>query len=363
MATFRPHMSAVEVGAVGLPVLEALIQCILASQLLSWTLSCKLFFTPHSFPSLSVSPPDQCSSSRYADDFISDPKKTVEEIKELLENIRPDNELSEENREGTPEAMRYPLMEHQKLGLTWMKSMEEGNNKGGILADDMGLGKTVQALALIVSRPSSDPDRKTTLIIAPVALMQQWKREVERMLRPGIHQLSVFVLHGDRRAATFKDLKKYDIVLTTFGTLASELKRKEQLDLTERREGDRDGNVQASLPILGPKSVWYRVIIDEAQCIKNRNTKAALACCSINTTYRWCMSGTPMMNCVVELHSLLKFLRIRPYCELEKFNAVSDLTLPDSRFPNRKGKESPSYRRRLSPLLLTAGDCRILHAL
>jgi hypothetical protein len=252
--------------------------------------------------------------SRYGDyDFMSDPKKTVEEIKELLENIRPDSEMSDESCEGTPEALRYPLMDHQKLGLAWMKSMEEGNNKGGILADDMGLGKTIQALALMVSRPSSDPDRKTTLIVAPVALMQQWKREIERMLRPGVHQRSVFVLHGDRRAATYKDLKKYDVVLTTFGTLASELKRKEHLNL-EGREGDRDGNMQAAcLPILGPKSVWYRVIIDEAQCIKNRNTKAALACCTINATYRWCMSGTPMMNCVVELHSLLKFLRIRPY--------------------------------------------------
>lgn len=268
---------------------------------------------------------------------MSDPKKTVEEIKELLENIRPDSEMSDESCEGTPEALRYPLMDHQKLGLAWMKSMEEGNNKGGILADDMGLGKTIQALALMVSRPSSDPDRKTTLIVAPVALMQQWKREIERMLRPGVHQRSVFVLHGDRRAVTYKDLKKYDVVLTTFGTLASELKRKEHLDLEGR---DRDGNMQAAcLPILGPKSVWYRVIIDEAQCIKNRNTKAALACCTINATYRWCMSGTPMMNCVVELHSLLKFLRIRPYCELEKFNTVSDLFRKPIPEKKSKGKE------------------------
>ena len=83
---------------------------------------------------------------------MSDPKKTVEEIKELLENIRPDSEMSDESCEGTPEALRYPLMDHQKLGLAWMKSMEEGNNKGGILADDMGLGKTIQALALMVDR-------------------------------------------------------------------------------------------------------------------------------------------------------------------------------------------------------------------
>lgn len=59
--------------------------------------------------------------------------RTTAEIKSLLENIRPDEELPPENREGTPEAMTYALMEHQKLGLTWMRTMEEGSNKGGIL--------------------------------------------------------------------------------------------------------------------------------------------------------------------------------------------------------------------------------------
>ena len=67
-------------------------------------------------------------------DYVTnDPTRTAAEIKTLLENIRPDEELPPENREGTPEAMKYSLMEHQKLGLSWMKSMEEGSNKGGIL--------------------------------------------------------------------------------------------------------------------------------------------------------------------------------------------------------------------------------------
>ncbi|KAL1962169.1 hypothetical protein VTN77DRAFT_515 [Rasamsonia byssochlamydoides] len=265
----------------------------------------------------------------YHHDYAADSKKTAEEIKELLENLRPDADLPKENREGTPEALKYPLLEHQKLGLTWMKSMEEGKNKGGILADDMGLGKTIQALALIVSRQSSDPNRKTNLIIAPVALMQQWKREITRMLKPGRHQLSVYVLHGDKRSVDFAYLKKFDVVLTTFGTLASELRRKDDWLHMQQLAANTSSNITAerfNLPVLGPNSTWYRVIIDEAQCIKNRNTKAAVACCSINAIYRWCMSGTPMMNNVTELHSLLKFLRIRPYSDLEQFN--KDFTRP-----------------------------------
>lgn len=209
--------------------------------------------------------------------------------------------------------------------------MEESDQKGGILADDMGLGKTIQALALIVARPSPDPARKTTLIVAPVSLMHQWKREIQTMLKPGRHQRSVYVLHGEKRGVSFRDLKRYDVVLTTFGTMASELKRKGQWDELELKNVSPEDIARTiSLPVLGPRSQWYRVIVDEAQCIKNRNTKAALACCRIDSIHRWCMSGTPMMNNVSELHSLLKFLRIRPYCSLDKFNIVSHQRLGDS---------------------------------
>lgn len=246
-------------------------------------------------------------------------------MKELLESLRPDIELSKDGQGGTPKELSFALFEHQKLGLAWMKAMEEGNNKGGILADDMGLGKTVQALSLIVSRPSTDPSRKTTLIIAPVALMQQWQREIDRLIKPE-NKLSVFILHGEKRKTSFNKLKKYDVVLTTFGSMGTELKRLEQFHEMRRFASQNSANMVAEaqqMSLLGPESKWYRVIIDEAQCIKNRNTKSALACCSLNATYRWCMSGTPMMNGVHELHSLLKFLRIPPFNNLERFNSVS----------------------------------------
>ncbi|KAL4808216.1 SNF2 family N-terminal domain-containing protein [Aspergillus unguis] len=252
----------------------------------------------------------------------ADPQQLTQDIKQLLETIRPDTDISKEDREGTPEALKYNLLEHQKLGLAWMKSKEECDQKGGILADDMGLGKTIQAISLMVSRPPTDPERKTTLIVAPVALMKQWRREIERMLRPG-HHLQVYVLHGEKRAASFRELKKYDVVLTTFGMLASELKRLENYEELLKSGAEEptlaDKHLK-TLPCLGPTSKWYRVILDEAQCIKNRLSRAALACCRLNATHRWCMSGTPMMNNVLELHSLLKFLRNRPYGSLDTFN-------------------------------------------
>jgi SNF2 family DNA or RNA helicase len=80
-------------------------------------------------------------------------------------------------------------------------------------------------------------------------------------------------------------------------------------------------------PLLGPKSLFYRIILDEAQCIKNKNTKASKAVCHLKALYRFCLTGTPMMNNVGELYSLIHFLRIRPYNEYTRFQDVSFLYL------------------------------------
>lgn len=90
----------------------------------------------------------------YINDSLHDPKVTEQELDDLLKNIRPDMDIPEGNRDGTPEGLKNSLYPHQIVALTWMKKMEEGTNKGGILADDMGLGKTISTLALMLSRPA-----------------------------------------------------------------------------------------------------------------------------------------------------------------------------------------------------------------
>lgn len=233
-----------------------------------------------------------------ADYLNHDPGQTTEELKALLENIRPDEELDPQDREGTPDAMKNPLYEHQKLGLAWLIKMEEGSNKGGILADDMGLGKTIQALALMVSRRSKDPGRKTTLIVAPVALMRQWEKEIQNKVKSGReHRLTTFIMHGTHRSATWEQLKTYDVVLTTFGTLGTEVKRKQGIDMAKRANPNwRPTGKADRLPLLGDECKWYRVIIDEAQCIKNKNTHSAIGASYLQALSRFCMTGTPMMN-------------------------------------------------------------------
>ena len=185
----------------------------------------------------------------------------------------------------------------------------------------MGLGKTIQALALMVSRRSTDPSCKTTLIVAPVALLRQWEKEIEVKLKPGRqNSLSTFIYHGAKSRPPWEKLKTFDVVLTTFGVLATEFKRKEAMDVAKRQNPNwRPTSSKDKQSLIGDQCQWYRIIIDEAQCIKNRNTKAAAGCCLLNAKTRFCMTGTPMMNNVGELYSLIHFLRIRPYCEREKF--------------------------------------------
>ncbi|KAJ4416620.1 hypothetical protein N0V82_006629 [Gnomoniopsis sp. IMI 355080] len=255
----------------------------------------------------------------YYEDLQDDPRKTEEEIKELLANIRPDEEIPEEDRVGTPEALRYPLYPHQQLALKWMTTSEEKKNKGGILADDMGLGKTISTLALLVSRQSSDRI-KTNLIVGPVALVKQWEVEIaKKVKRP--QRLSVFMLHG--KAATYDDLRRYDVVLTTYGKLGFEEKRYAKwVEDHPGADPEADRELARSCPLLHPKSKFYRVILDEAQCIKNVNTFQARGACRLNATHRWCLTGTPMMNGIHELYSLIKFLRIAPYNSQKEFTRM-----------------------------------------
>ncbi|KAG8671409.1 hypothetical protein FPOAC2_04746 [Fusarium poae] len=246
------------------------------------------------------------------------PQLDAKELEDLLANISSDMDLPKAGLGEAPAGLKRPLYPHQDIALAWMKKMESGTNKGGILADDMGLGKTISTLALILARPATTRP-KTNLIVAPVALIRQWEEEIATKTKSS-HHLSVYVHHGKR--TSINELLTHDVVLTTYGSLSHELKRLDKF-LEENPEEDQiDWNHRTpnlSFPLLHPKAKFYRVILDEAQCIKNEKTQAAKACTQLKSIHRWCLTGTPMMNGVLELYSLVKFLRIRPYCKWEDF--------------------------------------------
>ena len=183
----------------------------------------------------------------------------------------------------------------------------------------MGLGKTISTLALMASRPSENRTCRTNLIIGPVALIKQWEAEIKQKLKGGPHAMSVFLLHGKK--TTYDELRVYDVVLTTYGTVSQEWKRYHRW-IAEHPEVDHfnDATLAKKHPLVHPKNVWYRVILDEAQCIKNKETQSSKGAHQIVATYRWCLTGTPMMNSISELYSLFRFLRIKPYHDYTKFN-------------------------------------------
>ncbi|OTB13127.1 hypothetical protein K445DRAFT_24943 [Daldinia sp. EC12] len=234
--------------------------------------------------------------------------KSDEVQQKELDNLlsMPEIDIPPEQRKGTPAAMSCTLMEHQKVCLTWLIQQEEdAHKKGGILADTMGLGKTIQALALILARPSRDRAHKTTLIVAPLSLLKQWEREIQTKVKPA-YKLKTVILHGQaKRGMTVPRLLTHDVVLTTYGTVLSEYKA-----LRDSRKKPL---------ILADDATFHRVILDEAHTIKNRRALSTKAACRIKSTYRLCMTGTPFMNKAEEIFPLIHFLRIKPYNEWETF--------------------------------------------
>ncbi|KFZ18296.1 hypothetical protein V502_04163 [Pseudogymnoascus sp. VKM F-4520 (FW-2644)] len=247
----------------------------------------------------------------------------------------PVEEDDEDEDDGTVEGVKVKLLPHQVEGLGWMKDRELGTRKkgtvpkGGILADDMGLGKTLQSISLILTNPrpsGSDLEdgkrkfpsamQKCTLVVAPLALIRQWELEIKDKVLPS-HALRVYVHHGPQRTKNYNDLKNYDVVVTTYQILVSEFGNSSQ---------DSDG-IKAGCFGLH----WYRVILDEAHTIKNRNAKATQACYALRSEYRWCLTGTPMQNNLDELQSLIKFLRIKPYDDLKQWKDQIDRPMKNGR--------------------------------
>ncbi|KAI9280662.1 SNF2 family N-terminal domain-containing protein [Sporodiniella umbellata] len=260
-------------------------------------------------------------------------EETEDDLRNLLENITNDDPPPPENRAGTPERMIVCLMEHQKIGLEWMLKMETSHNQGGILADDMGLGKTVQAISIIcrnpctnytqidpqtATRPAGTLELKSTLVICPVSLIDQWRREVETKTQPS---LKVLVYHGTNRVKSPLDFVPYDVIITSY-TVAS-------TDLIEVRRG----------PLSMAK--FHRVILDEAHTIKNKNTQASRGCCEINACYRWCLTATPIQNKIEELYSLIHFLRIRPFCDWAEFRQA--IIVPMKRGSSHKAIQTAHF--------------------
>jgi len=177
-----------------------------------------------------------------------------------------------------PTGLNADLRDYQQQGLNWLQFLRE-YNFGGILADDMGLGKTVQTLSNLLLEKEQGRLTQPCLIIAPTSLMSNWRREAEKFTP----DLSVLILHGTNRHEKFSDIQNYDLVITTYPLLV------------------RDHDTLLS-------HNYHYLILDEAQNIKNSNSKTARQAREIKAQHRLCLTGTPMENHLGELWSQFDFL-------------------------------------------------------
>lgn len=211
---------------------------------------------------------------------------------------------------------------------------QEQHCLGGILADEMGLGKTIQMLSLIHSHkspvavnarrasgnpasvnnlrrlPSGSPTVVdapcTTLVVAPMSLLAQWQSEAENASKEGT--LRSMVYYGAEKNIDLRDLcceanaaSAPDVIITSYGVVLSEFGQ------IASRNGDR-GTHNGIFSLN-----FFRVILDEAHTIKNRQSKTAKACYEIAAEHRWVLTGTPIVNRLEDLFSLVRFLRVEPW--------------------------------------------------
>ncbi|KAJ5613201.1 hypothetical protein N7510_006395 [Penicillium lagena] len=193
---------------------------------------------------------------------------------------------------------------------------------GGLLADMMGLGKTLSVLSLVTASlftearewertmPSRDLVRRfpgirntrTTLLVVPLSTVSNWVSQIKEHLKP--KSVSYYVFHGSSRTNDVDELSKYDLVITTYSIVLSEVSGR--------------GSKRGVSPLA--KMNMFRIVLDEAHIIREQSaaqTKAVLGLCSQR---RWSVTGTPIQNRLEDLLSVTKFLNLFPYDDRFRFS-------------------------------------------
>ncbi|QVM12308.1 hypothetical protein D8B26_006938 [Coccidioides posadasii str. Silveira] len=210
--------------------------------------------------------------------------------------------------------------------------------RGGVLAEEMGLGKTVELLSLIcihrrpqsaISAPDSDSEpvaSGATLIIAPAAILEQWKQEITKQA-PNLRFMHYQGIHLSKVSddVMVQQLASHDIVLTTYAVLQREVHFAQ--DPPDRPLRNQRRLPRRKSPIV--QISWWRVCIDEAQMVETGASNAARVARIIPRCNAWAVTGTPLRKDMRDLFGLLLFLRYEPFCSsLETWVRICELFKP-----------------------------------
>ncbi|KAF3003413.1 hypothetical protein E8E13_000292 [Curvularia kusanoi] len=215
--------------------------------------------------------------------------------------------------------MKTSLKGYQMLGSAFMRRRENDIHepKGGLMADQMGLGKTLMMLANIVNSRDSmirtrDPGPKTTLLVASPSLLTQWSEEIRQHV-----EVSMKIMRygaGARVDSTEAEaiLGGHDIVLASYNEVMTSYPKnvppvemqtaKEKTAWWEQTYREKRGVLHRML--------FKRVVLDEAQQIKNHQGRTSIACRALMAQHKWALSGTPILNNLEELYPYFKFLSV-----------------------------------------------------
>ncbi|XWS18361.1 hypothetical protein CRYUN_Cryun32bG0037200 [Craigia yunnanensis] len=243
-----------------------------------------------------------------------------------------------------------------------------------------------QVMSNCASKKSSSPSQQAkgrpaggTLIVCPTSVLRQWAGELRNKVTSKAN-LSVLVYHGSNRTKDPVELAKYDVVITTYSIVSMEVPKQSPVHGDDDEKGKLEGDYASSMDfppsrkrkypsssnkkgVKHKKGVnellldsvsrplakvgWFRIVLDEAQSIKNHRTQVARACWGLRAKRRWCLSGTPIQNAIDDLYSYFRFLRYDPYAAYNSF--CSSIKIPITKNP---AKGYPKLQAILKTIML-----------
>ena len=209
------------------------------------------------------------------------------------------------------------LRPYQVSGFQWLNYLNSVK-WGGILADDMGLGKTIQALSYMHHIKATNGKLKA-LVVCPTTLMYNWENEIKKFAP----NLTYYIHHGSTRTRDNILTNKADVIITTYGTLRSDIKM-----------------------FIEPEFDY--IVLDESQAIKNPGSKVTKAACLLRAKSRLCLSGTPLQNNTFDIFAQMNFLNPGMLGTMEFFK--QEFSVPIDKFGEKEQKEH--LRKLLYPFIL-----------